>query len=64
MSGIALILCSLAMLPADRWPNGEPLFAPLVFFLSVENLSIALTDNRIRRYFGMDAAAVEDAPIA
>jgi len=46
------------------WANGEPLFVPLVFFLSLENLSIALTDNLIRRRFGMDAPAMGDVPIA
>jgi hypothetical protein len=46
------------------WANGEPLFVPLVIFLSVENLSIALTDNRVRRAFGMDAPAHGEALIA
>lgn len=46
------------------WANGEPLFVPFVFFVSLENLSIALTDNRVRSLFGMDAPVIDDAPIA
>jgi hypothetical protein len=44
--------------------NGEPLFVPLVIFLAIENLAVALMDNRVRRYFGMDAAAHDEALIA